>query len=273
MKREIYKSVTRYLWIILLIISYIFFTYYFNIPFFQQRWKAAVGTVLILFFSYLLWGKDFLKIVGLKLDFKKIIKSLILIAIIIIGSLWLMKYIAHHQYIKITFPKLLDVRHIHVIFYTLNEEIVLGALTLFVFVNKWKIKPICASIALALAFSLIHYVFFRWVFQTGIIHVTTLVSLFLIGFVRNNLILLKGHIGYSWALHFGWMVIMVDSAHIKMYLPLNEPSQFNTYVGSTEMLIIAIVIASLSLLYWIKKEKTAKVSDEPGMTEVQNGSL
>ncbi|BDX39484.1 hypothetical protein CYCD_28390 [Tenuifilaceae bacterium CYCD] len=146
----------------------------------------------------------------------------------------------------------------HDIFYILNEEIVLGAIILYYLVNKQRIKPIIASVELAIAFSLIHFVFYKWIFNDkGIIEITTLITLFLAGFIRNNLILHSGHIGYSWALHFGWIVIMFGSFHIysDSKNPLSEPEKFNAYLGSTEMLVLSLALAICSLIY-MKRTKT-----------------
>jgi hypothetical protein len=243
MKSKIQKSFLQKLWISLLLLSYVLLSYYF----FAGWWNASIGTVLIIFFSFLIWGKDFLKVIGLKLNFIIIIKSLFFAAIATTCSLLVMKYIADKQNLTIQFSNWRD--YYHDIFYILNEEIVLGALTLYLLVKKWKIKPIVASVGLAIFFSFMHYVFFRWIFaDKGIIQIPTLITLFLIGLVRNNLILVKGHIGYSWALHFGWIVIMYGSIH-----GMNEPDCFNTYLGSFEMLIISSVIAVISIIHWIKK--------------------
>ncbi|HPJ06356.1 MAG TPA: hypothetical protein PLK17_12665 [Bacteroidales bacterium] len=74
----------------------------------------------------------------------------------------------------------------------------------FGLVDKMKIRPLFASVALALFFALIHFVFYKWIFlDRGIIGMLTHTSLFMVGFVRNSLILMTGHIGYSWALHLG----------------------------------------------------------------------
>jgi hypothetical protein len=132
----------------------------------------------------------------------------------------------------------------------------MGAILLFALVNKRKMKPIIASIGLAVFFALIHFIFYMWIFkERGIIGVSTLSTLFLVGFIRNSLIFQTGHIGYSWALHFGWMVIMFGSMHIDLNsnLRVTEPERFNLYLGSIEMFVISIVIAGLSLIYWIKK--------------------
>ncbi|MCX6726960.1 MAG: hypothetical protein NTY75_04130 [Candidatus Shapirobacteria bacterium] len=244
MKSKIQKSFLQKLWISLILLSYVCFSYYF----FAGWWNSSIGTVLIILFSFLNWGKDFLKIIGLKLNCIIVIKSLFFAAIATICSLLVMAYIADKQNLTIQFLNWRD--YYHDIFYILNEEIVLGALTLYLLVNKRKIKPIVASVGLAIFFSFMHYVFFRWIFaDKGIIQIPTLITLFLIGFVRNNLILVKGHIGYSWALHIGWIVIMYSTVQIGM----NEPYIFNTYLGSIEMLIISSVLAAISLIHWIKK--------------------
>jgi hypothetical protein len=123
-------------------------------------------------------------------------------------------------------------------------------------VHKRKIRPITASIGLAVFFALIHFVFYKWIFNDrGILSVSTLTTLFLVGFVRNSLIFQTGHIGYSWALHFGWMAMMFGNMHIHpdSMLRVTESERFNLYLGSVEMLIISLTIAGLSLLYWIKK--------------------
>ena len=226
------------------------FSYYFL----GGWWNSSVGSLLILFFSYLIWNKDFPQHVGLQLDLITIAKSLTLAGVVTVCALLIMKYIANKHNVQIRFTNWRN--YYHDIFYILNEEIVLGAILLFAMVNKIKIRPIVASIGLAVFFALIHFVFYMWIFKDrGIIGVSTLTTLFLIGFVRNSLIFQTGHIGYSWALHFGWIVIMFGSMHIDLNsnVRMTEPERFNLYLGSIEMLIISIIIAGLSLIYWIKK--------------------
>ena len=131
---------------------------------------------------------------------------------------------------------------------------VIGSILLFALVNKRKFQPIIASVGLAIFFALIHFVFYKWIFR-DILGISTLTTLFLVGFVRNSLILQTGHIGYSWALHFGWMLVMFGSMHtdLNTNLRVTESERFNLYLGSIEMLIISTLIAGLSLAYWIKK--------------------
>lgn len=240
----------RYLLFTLLGLSFGFLNYLY----FGGWWNSAVETILIIFISFLIWNKDFLKRTGLQLDFKTVIKSVILAVFISICSLLIIKYLARQNNIRILFTNWRE--YFHDIFYILNEEIVVGALLLFALVNKGKIKPIIASIGLAFIFSLIHFIFYKWLMiERGIIGVPALFTLFCVGLIRNNLILQTGHIGYSWALHFGWMVIMFGSWHVyaDTNLRVTEPVRFNTYLGSMEMLLISTILAGLSLFYFIKK--------------------
>jgi hypothetical protein len=250
MKSDIQKFFLQRLRIGLLLLSYMMFSYYF----FGGWWYSSIGSLLILFFSFLNWKEEFLKIIGLKLSFIIIIKSISFAAITTLCSFFLMKYIAEKHNLTIQFTNWRN--YYHDVFYILNEEIVLGALALFLLVNKRRIKPIAASVGLAVCFSVIHYILYRWIFtDKGIIQVTTLITLFLIGFVRNNLIICNGHIGYSWALHFGWIVIMFGSSHLNRntQMIINEPDRFNYYLGSIETLVISLSLAAISLLYWFKK--------------------
>ena len=51
-----------------------------------------------------------------------------------------MKYIGNKSNIQIEYFNWRD--YYHVLFYVLNEEIVIGAILLFALVNKWKIRPV-----------------------------------------------------------------------------------------------------------------------------------
>lgn len=234
----------------LLVLSYVVFSYYY----FGGWWNSSVGTLLILFFSYLIWKMDFLKNIGLQVDLRTIAKSIVLAGAVIICAILIMKYIAGKHNVRIGFTNWRN--YYHDVFYILNEEIVIGAILLFSLVKIRKITPFIASAGLAVFFALIHFVFYRWIFEDkGIIGVSTLATLFFVGFVRNSLIYQTGHIGYSWALHFGWMAIMFGSMHTDLDsgLRVTEPDRFNLYLGSVEMLIISIITAGLSLVFWIKK--------------------
>ena len=244
------RYILNTIWTILLLISYLGFSYHI----FDGWWYSSIGTGLILIFSYLIWRNDFLKIVGLRLSIKSILKTIGLTIVIIIGSVLIIKYIGSNNKIAIQYS---DIRnYYHNIFYTMNEEIVLGGIAIYILVNRLKIKSLLASIGLALFFSIIHFMFYKWIFlQSGLIEIQALITLFLVGFVRNNLIIANRHIGYSWALHFGWMVVMFGSFPywIDTNIGLTEPEGFNIFLGSNEMLILSCILAAFSLIYLMKK--------------------
>ena len=240
----------------LLILIYVLFSY----SFLGDWLYSSIGSILIIFLSYMIWGKGFLKLIGLQLNLQTITKSIILVVIIAGCSLLILKYIGNRNSIRIEYHNWRD--YYHVMFYVLNEEIVLGAILLFALVSKWKIRPIIASLSIAILFSIVHYVFYRWIFaDKGILGISTLITLFLVGFARNSLILQSGHIGYSWALHFGWVAIMFGSSHtyLQTNMYVTESERFNFYLGSTEMLIISIVLAGFFLAYWIRKYNPKQV--------------
>ena len=239
----------------LLILLYLSLSY----SYFNGWWNSSVGTISIVVLSYLIWGNGFLKQIGLQVNFPIIARSVILAVIIAACSLIIMKYIGDKSNIRIEYFNWRDYYHVN--FYVFNEEIVLGAILLFTLVHTWKIRPLLASLCVALFFSLMHYVLYRWIFSArGIIEISTLLTLFLVGFVRNTLIIQTGHIGYSWALHFGWIAVMFGSAHKYLNTPryLSEPESFNLYLGSPEMLIISVILGGITLVYWIKKSRLQK---------------
>ncbi|NQU87481.1 MAG: hypothetical protein HQ541_17135 [Mariniphaga sp.] len=234
----------------MLILSHLLFSYYY----FGGWWNSSVGTILILFFSYLIWKKQLLEFTGLKLNLKTIIISLILASCLIIFSYLMMNYLAGKHQVQIVFTTWQN--YYHDVFYTLNEEIILGAILLNISIRRYKMNPILVSLLLALVFSIVHFVFYKWVFlERGIITISTIISLFLIGVTRNNIIITTKHIGYSWALHFSWMAIMFGSYHFftETEQALTEYERFNLYLGSYEMLLISVILAAVS--FWFLKKK------------------
>lgn len=244
------QKLKKTIFLCLLILSYGLLTYYY----FGGWWNSSLGTLLILFFSYLVWKRDFLKQTGLQLNFSSILKSLLLAVLTAVFAWLMMKHIAgkHHVLIQTGHWQ----NYYHNVFYILNEEIVIGAILLFAMVGEWRLRPLVAALGLAVFFALIHFVFYKWIFDDrGNLGVIALATLFLVGFVRNSLILQTGHIGYSWALHFGWMAVIFGNRHIDSATNtrLAEYDRFNLYLGSPEMLIVSIVLAGVILVYWKKK--------------------
>jgi hypothetical protein len=234
----------------LLIISHLVFSY----NYLPGWWYSSIGTVFILTFSYLIWKREFLLVTGLKISPKSIMLAMAFTGFTIIVSIIYIKYIGKGIGAGL---KIGDLRnYFHDVFYILNEEIMLGGIIIYLMTKKLRVPPLITSLLLACLFSVIHFVFYKWIFDDrGIITLTTLASLFLVGFVRNNLIIATGHISYSWALHFGWISVMFGSSvfWLDSGIELSEREKFNSLVGSVEMLVIAGFLAILSLALLLKR--------------------
>ena len=233
------KKFIRTIWITLLAFSYMGFTYSG-----AYGWAlSSLGTVLILFFGFLYYRKEFQVALGIGMNWKSVLLSFILAIVFTSGAFLLIKYIAGNHDIKI-YPGNYK-NYYHIFFYTLNEEMILGGILIYILKVKWKIKSIQIAFGLALFYACLHFVFYKWMFlfHTNL-HILTLATLFFVGALRNMLILTTKHIGYAWALHFGWMVLMFGTSHfyISNNERLSEPQLFDTYLGSYEMLGISFLL-------------------------------
>lgn len=235
----------------LLILVHLTFSYYF-IP---KYWSASIGFVLILVLSFVTWEQDFTNWIGIHLRLKEVIITVLLAIVFLSASIFFIKIVARSNHIQVQSG---NCKHIlHTFFYTLNEEIIMGALVLkgirfrWKKLNDWKI-----SVGVALCFSLIHFLFFKWVFiNTGNLNFLILLSLFCVGILRNNLILKTGHIGYSWAIHFGWVFPMLGCSHFnkidKYYL--TDLERFDIYLGDYRTTIITLLLAIVSFFLLNKR--------------------
>ena len=240
-----YPQFQRIIWVSNIVIIHLIFSYYLL----NGWWYSGIGTILIVLITYLFNKDKFLKEIGLKIKPVSIMISISLGVIAVIGSFIIMKYIAAKANIGIQYTQYGN--YIHDVFYTLNEEIILGAVLLFGLSRLIKVHPFIISAMVAAVFSIIHFMFYKWIFlQKGLILPETLITLFLVGFFRNNLILKFRHIGFSWAFHFGWMAVMFGSYHFyySSLIPLNEPERFNFYLGSLVMFVIAMILAMVSVI-------------------------
>jgi hypothetical protein len=228
----------------LIIATHLSFSYYA----FGGWWNSSIGTALIILLSRLLWKENAWAMTGLKMSAQVFSWSLLLSVILIFPSLSIVKKVGENLGIEIWFTHY--TWYFHDVFYTLNEEMILGAILLNLLTKQMKFHQLTTSLGVAMIFSLLHFAFYRWIFaDRGLIHPLTLISLFLIGFCRNNLIINFGHIGFAWALHFSWMAVMFGSEHfyVDTGRTLSEVERFNLYLGSHEMVFISAVLAILSV--------------------------
>ncbi len=246
------KIIFQTICLILLILSHVYFSYDFN----GAWWHSAFGSVIIFFFAYLIWKNEFIVVSGLKFTPKIFTKTILMTFGVTAISVLSMTYIAEKNGVSIHISSFKN--YIHNAFYIMNEELILGAIMLHLLIKRFKIKPVIASLGLAALLSFAHFVLYKWHFRDkDYLCVTTLVTLFLTIFVKNNLILQYKHIGYAWALHFGWMAVMYGSehSHTASNLPLTDLEKFNLYLGSPGILLTSLLLAGASWFYFFPSKE------------------
>ena len=228
----------------LIIIVHLIFSYYY-IP---GYWSASAGFIFILALSIITWKNNFAYWIGIHLKSVEILITALLAIVFLAGSIFLINTIAEANHIDIQKGNYKDI--LHTFFYSVNEEIIMGALVLKGIKYRWgKINNWKISVGVALGFSLVHFVFFKWIFlNTGNLNFLILLSLFCVGILRNNLILKTGHIGYSLAVHFAWVFPMLGYSHL---YPLNRHyltdfERFDIYLGDYRTVIIVLILAIIS---------------------------
>lgn len=229
-----------------MVLVHLVFSYYY----FPWFYSSIIGTVIIILLSYFAWQKGYKYWIGFQISKREKLIAFLAFWISLTASLLLIKFVANGNNIRLIPGNYKNL--IHTLFYTLNEEIILGALLLKGIQHFAKKTPAwLISVGTALIFAIIHFVFFRWVFKNnGNLGLVTLLSLFTVGVVRNNLILRTGHIGYSWALHFGWIYVMLGSSHFDQTgnVFLNDFERFQVYLGDYRILITCLVLVVFSFI-------------------------
>lgn len=249
METTVIRGLYRSLHWVSLIVIHLCFSYYL----FDGWWYSAIGTLLMVLVGWLLWRDRAWETLGLKLSPRSLAISIALAVLLIPLELAFMDAIAQAQGIVI---HLAPVGHyVHDIFYCLNEEILLGAVLLNSLRKALKWHSLWISCQVALAFSLLHFAFYQWIFAAkGTLIFATLASLLFVGIVRNNTILSTGHIGFAWALHFSWMAVMFGNYHWYGNTGnfVSEVERFNLYLGAPVIVGLSAVLAGLSAVPLIK---------------------
>ena len=221
-------------------------------------WVSMVGTILILLFGYFSWSKNYKERLGIPTNAMQYFFSFLLLIILLLCSYYLINLIRIQK--NLGFGIGFIHNFTHVFFYTLNEELVLGGILLVSLKIRYaKVKPLLISIGVAFIFSILHDIFYWWIFKgsvKGILTNWTLISLLMVGIIRNNLILKTGHVGYSWALHFSWMAIMLGCM---FYYPdstqkLSQTARFNLFIGHKLTIIILSMMMILTSA-WIQIDR------------------
>ncbi len=238
---------------ILLLLVFLLFTY-------NTWWLAPLGSALIILLSYAVWPGRNINLLGLKIPPKQGLVSLGLaagttgIAWLLIGAVTPTQGIAVTPlWSRANWFALV----VHTLGQTLNEEMLLGALLLKSFSERFRrLSPQAVSILIALVFSLLHYAFYAFrppgMINYGTLSLVALASVFAAGVLRNNCILSTGNIAFAWAIHFGWNLVFIDSVYLlsAAQVELSEPQMFNAVLGSLPVLILVWLAAGLSFLLY-----------------------
>ncbi len=205
-------------------------------------WGAPVASLLIIALAGMAWPARGLQTLGLAIPRSQAGRAFIL-ACGIAASAWVLIRMASGAQGVLLVP--VWQRHTapyiiaHTVGQTLNEEMVLGALLLKAITAKLpRLRRVWVSAGVAFVFALLHAGFYTlrpaqdW--NYGILSPVTLLSIFLVGLIRNNFILGYGNIAYAWAVHLGWNLVFIDSAYywIETGQKLAEPAIFNVVFGN-----------------------------------------
>lgn len=145
---------------------------------------------------------------------------------------------------------------------TFNEEMLIGALLLMGLERKFKKSDKnYIVIMVALIFSLMHQGLYKWSpVQSGeLLTLTTIMTLFFVGILRNSLILKTRNIALSWAIHFGFNMVFFSGLFINAETGKfpSEPEVFNIVFGNLTMLASTGLLALTSII-WLNINKLQK---------------
>jgi hypothetical protein len=232
-------------------------------------WWSLTGSALIVAAAHLAWPADALRRLGLRYDRSSMLVCALLLLTCAVGSYVMIRFIISRS--EFSFEPFWRQRRwglqlLHTVGQTLNEEMVIGALLLAA-VRRTLPRASVSFIAVivAAAFSVMHFVFYHWVlsntYNYGTLELTVVATLWMVGIVRNVLIVRSGHIAYAWALHFGFNVHAfsgwVRDANRNC---LNEPAMFNVLLGHPAALAVTATLAVLTFLLVPQRQRDGSPS-------------
>jgi hypothetical protein len=113
----------------------------------------------------------------------------------------------------------------------------------------------------ALIFSLMHQGLYKWSpVQSGeLLTLTTIMTLFFVGILRNSLILKTRNIALSWAIHLSFNMVFFSGLFIHAQTGKfpSEPEVFNIVFGNLTMLALTGLLALTSII-WLNIDKLKK---------------
>ena len=194
-------------YLILIMVASLF---YFNYLGYLAWWISALETGLLTGIGYLVWGTDLVRHLGIPNKPISVIFTFVVFIGVVLTSYFVCTLIAHKHGLTLDYH--FKISHFHYLFYSFNDEVIYGALLMFYLGNVLGPKyMLLISIVVALGFTIIHYLFYQYSASSlmeDTLYIPTLISLFFVGLIRNNLIYIFRHIGYAWAIHAGFISVV-----------------------------------------------------------------
>lgn len=224
-------------------------------------WRAISGSLLIILIARTAWPERWNDRLGLRIRLRDGLLAAVLVPILIAGLYWMIRAITITQGISFhpVFAEygFLNLKYLHTLGQTLNEEMLFGALILYAAQRRFSNRSLLSiAVSVALIFSGLHYVFYRWIViseNTGILTTSALFVLFAIGVLRNTLILKTGSIIYAWCTHFSLNFIgLIGTYNFANGVELTEPEVLNFVLGSKFGVAAATIIILGSGIFLLK---------------------
>lgn len=144
-----------------------------------------------------------------------------------------------------------------------NEEMIVGALLLNSLKSKFKVNnELILSAIVASVFCLMHFALykFRPIQPRELLSLIALLSLFMVGLIRNLLILRTGKITYSWVIHLSWNLLFFNSIMLQSNgKNVSEPGRFNLILGDWRVMLLLSIITFL-VIFWSRLMKIKQLN-------------
>lgn len=246
---------------------------------------SLLSTILIIYFMRIRDPENWNQKLGINFKRKDIWRFVITTTLLSILAYFIVDYVSmldgynfkpklfyYKTYLGSNYPfHYILANYLYYIPETFNEEMLIGALLLMGIERKFKkLDKNYIAIIVALIFSLMHQGLYKWSpVQSGeLLTLTTILTLFFVGILRNSLILKTRNIALSWAIHLSFNMVFFSGLFINIKTEKfpSEPEVFNIVFGNLTMLTITGLLALTSII-WLNNDKLNK--KKTGYNKVQ----
>lgn len=262
---NVFKPIAVTIGILFLYLGNFFLSYSYSIENLGLGfWGSSLGTIYICSFLSLFYRGFSLKNFGISFNKKELTIALVTLIILFGVSYVFIKFRCESLGLILDRKNLFTVagktvsgfQAIHIFFQALNEEVLYGFLPLFTLKKYFKNDLLLASLV-GLLFSFLHfwlYALSPFRYETYFLAPFTLFNLFLVGLVRNFLILRFKHVAYSTALHFSWNFHFFGWLYFENDQQISESRRFDLLLGWPVLTLLLLSFLAL-FLYKFREEE------------------